>query len=924
MTLRLLLLIALATATSACLGLRMPPRFGNLRAESRPFEFHHGIRLYTLSNGMRVVLVPDSRTNLVTVDARYRVGAAEDPPGRAGLAHLVEHLTFEARVGFDQANLGNRLGEATLGYNAYTTHDYTHYTATALSPQLSDVLELEAQRLELTCAQLDDDVFSRERDVVLEEEAQRRTSWGDLQREISRAVWGQHHPYARGIATREVADTSRDEACRFLGGHYAPDRLILTVTGDFDPDKLVQVIGRRFGRIQRKSDAPRASVQQVRLTGTRTYHDADVDEAVALVYFPAPPWGSEEGVLHELSRRRLSQTIAQLDMEHAWITDTHVTSVGAGQAQSILVMLTVDESRRLEAAVDEVFARAPSMFADVGPYQASNLLGRMQTGYVASFESFATRGDWLTDYLTYTQHTGFMLPALETLERTTMVDADRYAQARFVREASHVALVKPSGRPATVTPAPVASGREPDLPLWHVPVDPSEAERPLPPPTLRTSVPIDELTLDNGLRVLLAPDPSSALVDARLVFPHGSSSDPLERRGRAQAAASLLEPDPNRRYQASDVLLLGWGRSVGTQHGVEVHETSTVFTARGTSNLADWHVWRLWWLIDQCGYQGSSVDTFRDELIRANTTEEDPARALTLQLLFGAGHPYATPRPTGDAWRWLNASELERHRAAYYVARGATLIITGGFEVEAMRAHVRELFAPWPAGPAQPAVTLPMARPEPGPGWIGTREPSRTQVGLRVAFSTASEPDGDLAARLVLEEMVSDRLRFVRDGMGASYGVGVAYATRVGGGALFIESELDPERGTKAATAILSELEALRTGAGAMAEDFVRARRRVLARTLAEAADVIATADELEYVVRRGLAVDSIDQLALAISRVTPAEVATVATVDLDPRRRVVSVAATPERLDGVMRALGATEPRIFDKEHRPGEKKKP
>jgi predicted Zn-dependent peptidase len=149
--------------------------------------------------------------------------------------------------------------------------------------------------------------------------------------------------------------------------------------------------------------------------------------------------------------------------------------------------------------------------------------------------------------------------------------------------------------------------------------------------------------------------------------------------------------------------------------------------------------------------------------------------------------------------------------------------------------------------------------------------------------------------------------------MGASYGVQVSYATGTGGGAFYVASDLDPVRAAKAATAIVSELEALRTGAGAMTEDFVRARRRVLAF----AAGVTDVADELEYGVRRGLPVDHIDQFALAISKVTPADVATVAAADLDRRHRVVSVAATAERLDVVMTELGATEPRIFDKKPR-------
>jgi zinc protease len=923
MKIRILWLLALAAATSACLGVRGPPRFGDLRTEARPLEFRHDIRRYVINNGISVVLLPDPRTNLVTVDARYRVGASDDPAGRAGLAHLVEHLTFEARTETERVSLANRLGEAALQHNAFTNHDVTHYTATALSHRLADVLELEAQRLEMNCAQLDDAVFSRERDVVLEEIAERRTPWSELHLEVSRQVWGERHPYARGVGTQEVADATKDEACHFINSHYTPDRLMLVVTGDFDPDQVSHTIGKRFSRIPRKGGATQAPVQKVSLTGTRSRHQADIDGAVAIVFFSAPPWGSEEAVLHQLALRQLSQVLARADAEHSWLTDVSIGIHGAGRAQLTAVTLSVDDPERLDDAVDELFSRAPSMFEDLGPYQVASLLGRLHTGYVTSYESFLARGAWLADYLTYTQHNGFMVHELEALSNTTLTEANLYAQVRFSRTRSHVALVKPSGKPAAATRTAVASDQEPDLAPWRAPVDPLEATRPLPAPTRRVRGKVEELTLENGLRVLLAPDPTSALVDVRLVFPHGSASDPFNRRGQATAAATLLEYDPARRYRVSEWLLLKWGLSVGTQLDLDVYETSTVFKAWGSANRAEWHVWRMLWQIDQCIYPDEDVEKFRDDAVRDSADEAEPAEVLARERLFGTGHPYATPL-AGDAWSWLTADELERYRLAYYVPRGATLIIAGGFEAEAMRKHVQTLFAPWSDAPVQPPATVPAAQPAVGPTWIGVRDPSRTQVGLEVAFATSSEPDRDQAARLVLGEMIEDRLRLVREGMGASYGVHASYSAGTGGGVFYVSSDLEPARAAKAAKAITSELQALSTGAGAMAEDFVRARRRALAFVLADAAGVTAVADELEYNVRRGLPVDHFDQLALAISKLTPAEVATVAAADLNRRHMVVSVTAPPEQLEALMTALGASEPRLFDKEQESEGKKKP
>ena len=87
-----------AVAAVAIAGCSVSPKFAGLDEASRRFEMTDTMPVTTLANGMRVVVVPDTRTNLVTVDMRYEVGAADDPPGRAGMAHYAEHVMWEAGI----------------------------------------------------------------------------------------------------------------------------------------------------------------------------------------------------------------------------------------------------------------------------------------------------------------------------------------------------------------------------------------------------------------------------------------------------------------------------------------------------------------------------------------------------------------------------------------------------------------------------------------------------------------------------------------------------------------------------------------------------------------------------------------------------------------------------------------------------------
>ena len=84
-----------------------------------------------LDNGLRFVIMPDSTTQLVQVDVRYEVGAKEDPIGKAGIAHLVEHLIFQQRPpaadGTETPPLFQQISDKTIIFNAYTNWDTTHY-----------------------------------------------------------------------------------------------------------------------------------------------------------------------------------------------------------------------------------------------------------------------------------------------------------------------------------------------------------------------------------------------------------------------------------------------------------------------------------------------------------------------------------------------------------------------------------------------------------------------------------------------------------------------------------------------------------------------------------------------------------------------------------------------------------------------------
>jgi len=126
---------------------------------------------FTLGNGLQVVVIQDHRTPVVTQMIWYKVGSADETPGKSGLAHFLEHLMFKGTAKNPAGSFSRTL--ATLGgqENAFTSSDYTAYFQRVTRDHLEKVMAFEADRM--VGLLLTDAVVMPEREVVLEERRMR-------------------------------------------------------------------------------------------------------------------------------------------------------------------------------------------------------------------------------------------------------------------------------------------------------------------------------------------------------------------------------------------------------------------------------------------------------------------------------------------------------------------------------------------------------------------------------------------------------------------------------------------------------------------------------------------------------------------------------------------------------------------------------
>jgi len=215
------------------------------------------ISQFTLPNGLEVVVIPDRRAPVVTHMIWYKVGAADETPGKSGLAHFLEHLMFKGTEKHPAGEFSQVVAKMGGEENAFTSSDYTGYYQRVPRDKLREVMAFEADRM--TGLVLTDGVVLPERDVILEEQNQRvaNNPTARIGEQIDAALY-LNHPYGRPVIgwRHEMETLDRADAIAFYKRFYGPNNAVLVIAGDIEPDQVRTFAEQTYGKIARHADIP--------------------------------------------------------------------------------------------------------------------------------------------------------------------------------------------------------------------------------------------------------------------------------------------------------------------------------------------------------------------------------------------------------------------------------------------------------------------------------------------------------------------------------------------------------------------------------------------------------------------------------------------------------------------------------------------
>ncbi len=893
------------------------------------FEFKYAEKRAVLPNGLKLVVIPDRNTQMAQVNVRYEVGSNEDPKGKRGLAHLVEHMMFEHRfAGKNGPKTFEMLPQISPGgFNAYTIWEKTHYHLMARADDVEDLLRLEAGRLNSKCKFLDESDFPREREVVRNEIRQRFGGpQGQVLQLMLKAAYPPGHAYYEFVGgdDKQVSSITFKEMCKFFDDYYTPDRATVVVVGNVDPDRIGKLVVKYFSGIEKGNAAPRKRV--VELPPFKKYSKIEYPvnlerTQVAVIWRMPALYGSDSAKISVMA----SSMNARLQrFREDW---DFAVNVGAGMFNGggafgpvyspiFTVNMELYKYDDLDKALNYVWKAADGVHQGLsgdGFDEKSRNLAK--AGLILGLESIAARADHVADLIQFEKDVDFgsnkefLFHELEAIDK---IDADGFkgfAKGRLSKNHATVIVFKASkdgiqgDARSAVTFNATAHARESNVVLNAA----ADAAKPLPVPTSKSVLGRTEsYTLSNGMKVMLLALPDGMpIITASLVFGVGSVHESPADAGLASLAAGFRNPPRDSDF---------W--TTGVRFSSRAGANSTRFSARGISLYLDVALKGIERIVKAGYVDQKQIESYQKRMKTALASElSRQRRAFDKEFaaaLFGDAHPYTTTGSvTESSLAKMGRDRLNSFARKHYSAGNSTLIVVGKFEVKAAKKLIEDSFGDWDKGHVDPPVTT--ATPtRSGPIHFGVIGQKLPQVEVRFGYPGPAGRDSQYAARLVLSRMLGKRMGQVRATLGSTYGINAGWRASIGPSAYFVGGTIDAPRAGETVKFMRKMLDELRSGKN-FAADFAEARRATLKALLAESSETFPLVQRLASLALFGKQPGSHDELTRQVAVLTIDAVKQVIVKDLDPNNEIIAALGDRESLEKMFTEAGLNNARFIE-----------
>jgi zinc protease len=364
---------------------------------------------YTLANGLEVILYPDKSLPTVSINIWYRVGSANESPGKTGFAHLFEHMMFQGSQNIPKEGHFKFIQEAGGTLNGSTSIDRTNYYESVPANYLELLLWLESDRMGYLLPALTQDKLDNQKDVVMNERRQRYENqpYGLAWELLFSNLFSSDHPYSWPTIgwMDDIAKFELDDVRNFFKTYYSPNNASLVLGGNFEIETAKSLIDKYFGGIPRADLIPTVSVPPQSLTDNKkVIHEDNVQ--LPRIYLA---WNSDKAfdrydaaldILSDiLSGTKNSRLQKNLLFDNQIAQDVSSFQYSARLSGSFIIISTAKPGIEIDKIKTEIIKEIENLIKnDVTDEELIRAKNSIKSSYIYSLQKLDTIVDHLNHY----------------------------------------------------------------------------------------------------------------------------------------------------------------------------------------------------------------------------------------------------------------------------------------------------------------------------------------------------------------------------------------------------------------------------------------------------------------------------------------------------------------------------------------------
>ena len=217
--------------------------------------------IHKLNNGLTVITDHIDTVETVSVGMWNKVGARNEQEKVNGVAHLLEHMAFKGTANRSALDIAKEVEMVGGAVNAYTSREVTAYYMKVLKEDIGLSIDIISDILQNSAFEAKE--LDRERGVILQEIGMYLDTPDDVVFDKWQEVAYPDQPMGRSILGKSeiIKSISRDQVEGFMKSFYRPDRMVFSVSGNFQEALVLDLVEKHFNNLPNGQDdhSPKAS-----------------------------------------------------------------------------------------------------------------------------------------------------------------------------------------------------------------------------------------------------------------------------------------------------------------------------------------------------------------------------------------------------------------------------------------------------------------------------------------------------------------------------------------------------------------------------------------------------------------------------------------------------------------------------------------